>query len=221
MPKRPRPKTTRTDRKPDRRDRQPAGSAPVPSAPVVRLERPPQVPGPAPEAVRIFQKGMEALQRHLYDQAAETFRSLLSGGFPSERPLLDRARVYLELCDRELRKSPPEPKTTEERLTAATAALNNADDARAERLARSVLAEDARHELALYLLASVEARRGAHDAALASLGRAIAVSPEVGAQARTDPDFESLRQLPAFHELTEPPPGSTGPRRARRGRTER
>ena len=38
--------------------------------------------------------------------------------------------VYLALCERELARRPVEPRTTEERLTAATAALNNGDDDR-------------------------------------------------------------------------------------------
>jgi hypothetical protein len=93
---------------------------------------------------------------------------------------------------------------------------------RAENLARSVLAEDPRHDLALYLLAAVEARRGAAEQALSYLGQAVAISPEVRAQARHDADFDSLRGLDAFHELTELPAQASGAaRRARRARAER
>ena len=69
--------------------------------------------------------------------------------FPSERALLDRVRVYLDLCERELRRKPPAPKTVEERLTAATAALNDGDEDRADALARSVVSDDADQDLAL------------------------------------------------------------------------
>ena len=95
---------------------------------------------------------MEALQRKRYDVAADRFRSLLDR-FPGERALLDRTRVYLELAERELNRQPPNPRTLEERVTAATAALNNGQDAEAERLVRSVLADEGRHDLALYLMA--------------------------------------------------------------------
>ena len=162
---------------------------------------------------------MGALQRHEYAVAARFFGEILTA-YPTERALLDRSRVYLDLCQREMARRPPEPRTMEERLTAATAALNNGDEKRAEQLARAVLAEDPRHDLALYLLASIEARRGEIDQALSYLGQAIAISPEARAQARHEPDFESLRDLEAFRELTELPSSGSGggARRSRRVR---
>jgi Tfp pilus assembly protein PilF len=170
-----------------------------------------------------FEAAMSLLQRHDYRPAADAFERLLAE-FPAERALLDRARVYLDLCRRELAKRPAEPTTLEERLTAATAALNNGDERRAEQLARGVLADDPRHDLALYLLASIEARRGDAEQALSYLGQAIAISPEARAQARHEPDFESLRDLEAFQELTELPAADAdngGARRPKRQRPER
>jgi tetratricopeptide (TPR) repeat protein len=164
----------------------------------------PPPPGPNPEALLLYQQGMEALQRHAYQQAADRFQALLTQ-FPGERALLDRTRVYLELCQRELDRRPSDPRTVEERLTAATAALNNGDDTQAEQLVQSVLAADGGQDLALYLMAAIEARRGGTDAALSYLGQAIAVSPEVRAQARHDADFEGLRNEDAFHALIDPP----------------
>jgi len=160
---------------------------------------------------------MEAMQQHRYGPAGECFRGLIES-FPGERALLDRARVYLDLCSRELARRPVEPRTIEERLTAATAALNNGAHDRAESLARGVLAEDPRQDLALYLLAVIQVRRGAFDQALSYLGQAIAISPEARAQARHEIDFEPLRDMDAFQELTElpAPSGPGGPRKPRR-----
>jgi uncharacterized protein HemY len=127
----------------------------------------------------------------------------------------------LALCQRELDKRPVAPRTLEERLTAATAALNNDDDAAAEELARSVLGDEPHHDLALYLLAAIHARRGAHDEALALLGKVLALTPEASAQARADADFNSLRDRDAFWTLTEPPAAPAEARRSRRTRPER
>jgi tetratricopeptide (TPR) repeat protein len=160
---------------------------------------------------------MQALQQHSYQQAAAGFRALLER-YPTERGLLDRSRVYLELCERELRKQPVVPATIEEQLTAATAALNNGDEAGAERLARAVLTQDARDDLALYLLAVIEARRGATDAALSYLEKAVEISPEAGAQARFDGDFESIRDTDTFRRLTDPPANSAPANNYRRSR---
>lgn len=163
----------------------------------------------------LFEQAVEMLHRRRFEGAAEQLRRLVAS-YPQEGGLLDRARVYLELAERELNRRPANPRTVEERLTAATAALNNDQDAEAERLVRSVLAEDPRHDLALYLMAAVEARRSDHDAALSFLGRAIAVSPEVRAQARHDPDFEPLRSTEAFQQLVDPPTAPAAPRRPKR-----
>ena len=133
--------------------------------------------GPNAEAVVLFQAAVEAMQRHQYAQAARDFRALLDA-FPSERALLDRVRVYLDLCEREIQRRPAAPITPEEKVTAATAALNDGRDADAERLARDVLAVSPDHDLALYLLAAVNARRGDADEALAWLRRAMDVSPD-------------------------------------------
>ena len=164
---------------------------------------------------------MEALQRHAYADAAPAFQAIVMG-FPAERALLDRARVYLEICERELKKRPAANRvglTLEERLTSATAALNNGDDTQAEELARSVLGDDPKHDLALYLLAAIHARRGATSEALDLLAKVIAITPEASAQARSDEDFTSLHGDDSFWRLVEPPivpPGKA--RRPTRGR---
>jgi ATP/maltotriose-dependent transcriptional regulator MalT len=163
---------------------------------------------------------MEAMQRHAYLDASRAFQGVLMG-FAGERALAERAKVYLALCERETNRRPTSPKTMEERLTAATAALNNDEDQEAEELARSVLGDDPKHDLALYLLAAVHARRGDADEALSLLGKVIAITPEASAQARADADFEILRDLDAFRKLTEPHAASTPPRRTRRPRTGR
>ncbi len=212
MAKRARPKNSRLDRKAHRPNRQPD----LPATMGVAAPAPSRLPLPLPDAqaVSLFQQAMGALHQRQFARAAEAFRALLDR-FPGERALLDRSRVYLELAERELSRVDVSPRTVEERLTFATAALNNDQDAEAERLVRSVLSDDPRHDLALYLMAAIEARRGDHDAAVAFLGRAISMSPEIRAQARHDADFDPLRRLQTFQALIELPP-STSSRRGKR-----
>ena len=174
---------------------------------------------PAPEAVSLFERAMRALQRHQYSDGADAFRGLLST-FPREGALCERSLVSLAVCERELSRHPAEPRTLEERLTAATAALNDGDDSRAETLAQRVLSDAPEHDLALYLLAAVEARRGATDEALHLLSRAMTINPEIRAQARHDEDFEDLRDMEAFRDLIDspPPPAPDTAHRLRRSR---
>jgi len=197
------------ERGPRKEDPKPERRLAVPSSP--ERSRP---YGPSAEALALFQRGMEALQKHAYRDASTAFSAVVMG-FPNERALLERARVYMELCERESCRRPPAPRTIEERLTAATAALNNGEDQAAEEFARSVLGDDPKHDLALYLLAAVFARRGSSAEALELLGKAIAISPEASAQARSDDDFMSLHDDDAFWTLTEPPIFPSGTRRSR------
>ena len=223
MSKRPLPHRGSADRKPQNSARKPQPQQAVAARPTPVPVSLPAPPGPPAEAVGKFETAMQALQKHAYREAADGFRGLVDR-YPSERALLDRSRVYLELCERELRRQPAAPHTIEEHLTAATAALNNGDETGAERLARAVLADDPRQDLALYLLAVIEARRGATDSALSYLEKAVEISPEAGAQARFDGDFESLRDTETFRRLTDHHASitpSNNYRRARRMRPER
>jgi tetratricopeptide (TPR) repeat protein len=181
---------------------------------------PPPPPQPAAEAVSLFQRGMEAMQRHAYQDAARAFQCILMG-FAGERALSERAKVYLALCERETNRRPVNPKTIEERLTAATAALNNEQDAEAEELARSVLGDDPKHDLALYLLAAIHARRGDNVEALTLLAKVLALSPEAAAQARADEDFADLHDMDDFRAMTELTAMPVPSRRGRRARSDR
>ena len=216
MPKRAKPRTGRANGKTKPTPRPAAAQPPVVVWPAAA---PAKLPGPAPEALARFEEGMAALHRHAYTEAAATFRAVLSG-FPAEGALLDRARVYLGLCERALATRPAGPMTAEERLTAATAALNDGDLSRANELAQTVLDANPRQYLALYLLAAVASRQGRLDDALERLQQAITLSPEATAQARHDDDFEPLHDREEFWKLTEPPPVESrgGARRSRRGR---
>jgi tetratricopeptide (TPR) repeat protein len=183
-----------------------------PTAPprVFRQTPPPTPPTPlaAPkpptaDAVASFERGMTELQRHNYSAAKAAFQKLLDM-FPNEGFLTDRARVYLNLAERELQKRPAS--SVEERLTAATAALNNNDDAEAGRLAESAYRDDKSQDLAVYLLAIVAARQGRTEDALAHIKKAIEINPESRVQARQDEEFDILLDLDEFHTLTEAPP---------------
>jgi tetratricopeptide (TPR) repeat protein len=202
MAKRVRTRPAQADGKPVRPERRSAAPAASPAPVITWPAAAPLPPAPAADAVAIFQSGMESLQRKQYRAAAEQFRTLLER-FAGERALLDRARVYLDLCDRELQRKPANPCTVEERITAATAALNNDDDEGAEKLAKAVLSEHPDHDLALYLLAAVESRRNAVRRALDLLSRAIGISPEAGQQARYDPDFDALHDSEEFWRMVD------------------
>src|SRR5215207_9289893 len=103
-----------------------SSDSPVPS---------PQLVAPAPnprhlEAVALYEEGVAALQSHEFYRASSVLRSVLSR-YPEERELHERVRLYLNVCDRHTAPQTATPSTPEERVFAATLAVNvgNLDEA--------------------------------------------------------------------------------------------
>jgi tetratricopeptide (TPR) repeat protein len=203
---------------PERPKRRPA----PPPPPVMRPARPERRPPPAPpppqpshlEAVALYERGVEALQRRAFEAAAATFREIL-GRYPEEREIHERARLYLKVCEREMVAAPAGPQTPEERLLSATVALNSGDYDGALAVLRHVQTDDADNDHAEYMLAVIAAARADEAGALEHLRRAIELNPENRALARQDGDFDGLRSSDAFRVLVEPIAGLSVARRRR------
>ena len=195
----------------------------IEQAPASVPPRPPATtgsPSPAParrttyfEAVATYERGLEALQRHDYGQAASLFESVLRQ-FPEEKELHERVRLYLNICERQAAAHAVSPQTIDERLYAATLAINGGNYDQALSHLRLVRDEDPDNDHALYMLAVAHAQRGELAEAVAHLERAIALNPESRGLARTDPDLDPLRDDEAFRAALDAP--SAQPRLDRR-----
>jgi tetratricopeptide (TPR) repeat protein len=164
------------------------------------------------EAVALYERGLDTLQRHDYRAAAELFESVLRQ-YPEEKELHERVRLYLNICQRQVSREAPNPQTVEERLFASTIAINGGRYEEAISQLHLVRDEDPDNDHALYMLAVAHAQRGELAQAVAHLERAIAVNPENRALARTDPDFEPLRSDESFRAAVEVPPSNRLDRR--------
>jgi len=186
-------------------------------AAVQEIPRPPERKSTYPDAVSAYERGIAALQRRDYQAAADAFRDLMAR-FPEERELQERAQVYLRVCERELAAAAA-PRTAEERLVAATVALNAGDHARTLNLLDEVLRDDPKSDLAEYMAAVVHCAKGDPEAAIGRLRRAIELNPENRNLARQDSDLEALHGHEGFKRLIEPAPSTqTRRRKPRAGR---
>jgi tetratricopeptide (TPR) repeat protein len=194
MTKRPQPKlkaqTTPTATASHASEARQVAAPPITSASA--LTRPTYV-----EAVAIYEKGIEALQRHDYNHALELLQSVLRQ-YPEEKELHERVRLYLNICERHATPREAAPQSIEERLYASTLAINGGRYDEAISHLRLVRDEDPDNDHALYMLAVAHAQRGEHAEAVAHLERAIALNPENRALARRDPDLETLHDDEAF-----------------------
>jgi len=155
------------------------------------------------EAVALYERGLEAVQRHDYPGAIALLEAVLRQ-YPEERELHERVRLYLNICQRQAAPREAAPQTVDERLYASTLAINGGKYDEAISHLRLVRDEDPDNDHALYMLAVAHAQRGEHAEAIAHLERAIALNPENRALARRDPDLEVLRQDESFRATLDP-----------------
>lgn len=193
---RPRPALPKTRKMPARRSepapgshrqasRQPSPAPVQPPPPVVRTTY--------IEAVALYEKGLQALQAHEFGQAADILRSVLAK-YPDEKELHERVQLYLNICDRQ--NGPQReaaPSSVQERLYAATLALNAGEYAQALGHIGDVVKDEPFNDHAHYMRAVVLTLRGELPEAVPSLLRAIELNPENRGLARQDPDLEPLR----------------------------
>jgi tetratricopeptide (TPR) repeat protein len=157
------------------------------------------------DAVALYERGLEALQRHDYRQATDLLESVLRQ-YPDEKELQERVRLYLNICKRQASPREEAPQTIDERLYAATLSINGGRYDEAIAHLRLVRDEDPDNDHALYMLAVAHAQRGEPAEAVAHLERAIALNHENRALARHDPDLEPLRGDDACRAALEAPP---------------
>jgi tetratricopeptide (TPR) repeat protein len=183
-------------------------AAPQPSAREPH-HHPPASDGPARratyvEAIGVYERGMRALQGHDFSSAAIIFESILRL-YPEEKELHERVRQYLIICARQVKPKEAAPQTQEERLYAATLAINGGRYDQAIANLRLVRDEDPDNDHALYMLAVAHAQRGEPAEAIAHLERAIALNPENRGLAKSDPDLEPIRGDDAFRTALDTP----------------
>lgn len=174
-------------------------------------EASPLAPAPKPtyhEAVAMYERGLQALQRRDFATSAAVLRNVIER-YPDERELLERARLYLKVCERELEpKAPPAPKTADEWVYGATVSLNEDNEAAAVQHLRRALETDPRHDHAHYMMAVASMRRGDPSTAIEHLHQAIVLNPDNRSLARQDPDFDALRDLPGFRAALDAAPAA-------------
>lgn len=175
---------------------------------------PPRKPGYY-EAIAIYETGVRALQRHDFEKAADQFRQIIQR-YPDERELHERSVLYLRVCERETARRPVSPQTPQERVYAATMALNAGDPAAALEHLQRALSDAPDSDHAHYIMAVTLASQGQAARALEHLKRSVELNPDNRALARQDPDLEDVRDLDGFRDVVESAGGSPRPRPRRR-----
>jgi hypothetical protein len=164
-------------------------------------------------AVDVFERGFKALQLREFGRSAELFTRVVSG-YPDEKELHERARVYLAICERQRSRPAATPRSLEERINAATVAINRGACGEGVALLRKLEPDHRDNDHLQYLLCVAHAVLGEAGQALQHLRLAIALNPENRFLASQDADLESLRgdhgfaaalDTPQFQAPAQPP----------------
>jgi len=122
------------------------------------------------------------------------------------------------VCERELQHQEPTPQTLEERIYAATLALNAGRDEEALRHLTRALADDEQSGNVHYMLAVVHARRVNSEASLTHLRQAVELDPDTRASRAAIRISTASAETEAFRQIVEVPASPAGGRRRTRGR---
>ena len=152
------------------------------------------------EALAIYETGVRGLQRHDFIAAAGNFREVIER-YPGERELVERAVLYLQVCERETARRPELPQTPTESVYAATVALNAGDPATALDHLNKALEQAPDSDHAHYIMAVALTERGDTSGALDHLRQAIELNPDNRSTAIQDPDLAELRDLDGFRDV--------------------
>jgi len=168
------------------------------------------IPAPAARrssaAIELYEKAVRAVGKHDYERARDHLDALIEA-HSDERELIERARSYRALCERaiaEAKRPAFRPKGFEDLLNHGVYLHNRGEYAEALKALRQAADIHPKNEHVLYCLAATAARAGDAPTALKALRSAVAASPANRAQARSDSDFDPIREEEEFIEIVYP-----------------
>ncbi|HEX4285962.1 MAG TPA: hypothetical protein VHZ28_12780 [Terracidiphilus sp.] len=152
-------------------------------------------------ALQQYQGAMQFLQQGKFDKALAAFEKLLPTA-PFE--IVERCRMYVQTCQRQINKTGLAFVTPEERYDYAVSQLNGGYFEEAGEQFRGIISDYPNADYAYYGLALLDAITGRAQGCLDNLSKSIELNPKNRLQARSDNDFQNMADDPRFTELLYP-----------------
>ena len=146
-----------------------------------------------------FDRGIGALQKKRFDEAEKNLLDLIQK-YPDEKELVDRARVYLAVCERQKRGARPALLEPEDFYYAAVLEKNRGNVTEAIEHLKHAAKKNGGGRVD-FLLACCYAQSGEPTTALDHLKKAIEEDQRHRILARHDRDFDPVRDSPEFQDL--------------------
>ncbi len=148
-----------------------------------------------------YQNALQFMQQGKYEKARALFEKLARDASPE---ILERCRVYLTVCERNVQEASLTFKTTDEQYDYAVSLLNSGSYEEARDQFEAILTTAPEADYAHYGMALLSSMTGQAEEALEHLSRSIQINPSNRIQARSDPDFIDMADDPRFTELLYP-----------------
>ncbi|HEY3706545.1 MAG TPA: hypothetical protein VGL22_15895 [Terracidiphilus sp.] len=152
-------------------------------------------------AYQQYQSAVQLVQQAKYDKAITALEKLLPSAPPE---LVERCRMYIATCRRQIATTSLEFDTPEERYDYAIAQLNQGFYEEAREQLMAVAGDVPQADYVFYGLAVLDSITGRSQDSLSHLSRAIELNPRNRLQARSDGDFQNMVDDPRFTELLYP-----------------
>ena len=146
-----------------------------------------------------FDRGIGALQKKRFDEAERNLLDLIQK-YPDEKELVDRARVYLAVCERQKKATRPTLVEPEDLYYAAVLEKNRGNVTEAIEHLKHAAKKNGGGRVD-FLLACCYAQSGDPGTALEHLKKAIEEDQRHRILARHDRDFDPVRDSPEFQDL--------------------
>ncbi len=146
------------------------------------------------QAVKEFHKGD-------FDRAVEHLEGFIEK-FPSEAEVVDRARMYLAIARKKMKKESPALKGFEDYCHYGIIRINQGDYEGAVKLLQKASEYKEKEGLVYYLLADVHCLMGQPEAGLDYLKKAVQKDKVFSTLAQNEPDFEPFWDDKKFKLIT-------------------
>lgn len=152
-------------------------------------------------AYQQYQSAVQLVQQGKYDKGMAALEKFLPGAPPE---LVERCRMYITTCRRQMEQTKLAFTTPEERYDYAISLLNQGFFEEARDQLGALADEVPDRDFVFYGLSVLDSITGQSEGCLTNLTRAIELNPRNRVQARSDSDFQNMFDDPRFTELLYP-----------------
>lgn len=153
------------------------------------------------KAISAYSQAVRAFRKADFSRVKELFKTFLEK-YVTERELVDRAQVYLKICENQKEKTTTQLKTFDDYYHHSCFKINEGEYEESLRLLNKALEIRPQEGKIYYLMADAHCLMGETDKCLESLKKAIQIDKYFQILARNEANFETLWENKKFVLLT-------------------